>query len=725
MADNYEVLETKVIVRDKVTSFPLENDIYANDEHGAGNSQIRDPKNYNEAALKKEYTTLSSKYKTYLETLTPEEIDHLRDITGAGDKAVLHKFLAKHEMAFRTKNPLGVVDFKYEGKTYTIKTHKEPYHTNARSMIYDSNGKAVGQRQFYEFLQETGGYGMNELYTKQGKPVNWSTSKYVSNVLDTGGGYSTTGTGFFYKQKVIHNGKEYTGFGISSKLDQRFKNYQKDRLEHGYESTINQAWMGDAKKIKAAEAEIKKRTLKMKKANLPGFKTESMPWEENQIVDEVMKEYGFTKINPKDYGAMSLPKSVVINHNLPPLVKPKGMIEEAITKTNSMTNTDSMSGDKVIYLNDVMAHERNEIASELSDKYWMDEIDKSKIVKTKLKVKDLIPSQPNVYPDVVLEKIRKGGQGKVTVIKHGNKYYVIDGHNTLTSRIMLGNTDTMVDIITLDNDYEDLVKRSKSGIVKPKGLSADRTLQDNIKYVVQNTKEPKTTAEIAKELKQYYPDKSLEGLRRQVTIRLSEDKADWATIERIKGVKHVSDNPKYREDVRLGKIIEQSGGYNVSKTGYFYKQQIKTDTGNVVGYGISNVPKSRLSQHRRNLSQAGMEHSVTKMWKGKGSDIAAAERKIKQYLSTNSQMRIDVEGFKTESANWSKYEKYVDRVLNEYDLEKVNPYDYGAKYEYGSSSKLSYDLRRKIDRARRLKMVRRGRRMKDLGLGLYDPDVYK
>jgi len=116
---------------------------------------------------------------------------------------------------------------------------------------------------------------------------------------------------------------------------------------------------------------------------------------------------------------------------------------------------------------------------------------------------------------------------------------------------------------------------------------------------------------------------------------------------------------------------------------------------NKTGFGITSVwdknGKGRKYNYTSGKNGIPLKVSGESVWYGARKDIAAAERELRNFVASKGLDTYNHKSFKTESFD-RKYRQMVDRIAKKYNLTSAKP---------------------------------RGRRMKDLGLGLYDSDVYK
>jgi len=94
-------------------------------------------------------------------------------------------------------------------------------------------------------------------------------------------------------------------------------------------------------------------------------------------------------------------------------------------------------------------------------------------------------------------------------------------------------------------------------------------------------------------------------------------------------------------------------GYNPSKDGYLYVLKAVSLGGRgFTGFGISNVPKRRMAEHRKNLSRDGFSIDDYSIFKTDGDEAPEIERRIKQNFKLYSQ---DISGFVTEATSPEHY----------------------------------------------------------------------
>lgn len=101
-----------------------------------------------------------------------------------------------------------------------------------------------------------------------------------------------------------------------------------------------------------------------------------------------------------------------------------------------------------------------------------------------------------------------------------------------------------------------------------------------------------------------------------------------------------------------------TSGFNKGKDGSVYIL-VAEGRHSFVGYGISNVPDRRLSEHARNLKRAGFTIGATQIFDMTGQQAWDLEQAIKANFQCNPQ---DVEGFRTEATYYENYQAVCDFV---------------------------------------------------------------
>lgn len=108
-------------------------------------------------------------------------------------------------------------------------------------------------------------------------------------------------------------------------------------------------------------------------------------------------------------------------------------------------------------------------------------------------------------------------------------------------------------------------------------------------------------------------------------------------------------------------------GYDPSKIGYLYVLLAEGMTGEFTGYGITGNPLKRVSQHRKNLSDAGFRMADCRVFTGDGKEVLDTENLIKDNFICVPQ---GVKGFRTESTRYELFERLCEFVTNK--LKEVN-----------------------------------------------------
>jgi hypothetical protein len=110
------------------------------------------------------------------------------------------------------------------------------------------------------------------------------------------------------------------------------------------------------------------------------------------------------------------------------------------------------------------------------------------------------------------------------------------------------------------------------------------------------------------------------------------------------------------------------GGYDTSKQGYFYTLDIQTQTGTILGYGVTNKISKRLSTHKLNLSRIRASITDTRIFEGSGTKVLFVENSIKALHKSGL---IDCEGFRRESISIDRKEEVLElcKTLKEITLD--------------------------------------------------------
>ena len=177
---------------------------------------------------------------------------------------------------------------------------------------------------------------------------------------------------------------------------------------------------------------------------------------------------------------------------------------------------------------------------------------------------------------------------------------------------------------------------------------------------------------------------SLDILAKQLGQETSYTKGAWEG----KPISKTTLSTKLNIILRKNGVLSYGkGGYDPTKDGYFYKQRVKYNGQEFVGFGISNVPGSRIKQYQKEREEYDYDAYFTKMWKGRGKDIASFEKELKHLIKQQNKITVDLPGFKTESMKWM-HESLIEEYASKYNLELANPDDYGAVYGEGDRSNL-------------------------------------
>lgn len=97
-------------------------------------------------------------------------------------------------------------------------------------------------------------------------------------------------------------------------------------------------------------------------------------------------------------------------------------------------------------------------------------------------------------------------------------------------------------------------------------------------------------------------------------------------------------------------------GYDKTKQGSLYLLEIQTDSGTILGYGITNNINNRLTTHLKNLKELGYKILSTRVFEGSGTKVLAVENSIKTLHKTGL---IDCEGFRRESISIDRKEEVL------------------------------------------------------------------
>jgi hypothetical protein len=98
------------------------------------------------------------------------------------------------------------------------------------------------------------------------------------------------------------------------------------------------------------------------------------------------------------------------------------------------------------------------------------------------------------------------------------------------------------------------------------------------------------------------------------------------------------------------------GGYDKSKDGYFYVIRAVSDESEFTGYGITNKPTTRLSQHKNNLAKKGFVIAEIELFDMSGQKAPELENAVKQQFPLNKQ---DIAGFRKEATYHYLYNDVV------------------------------------------------------------------
>lgn len=118
-------------------------------------------------------------------------------------------------------------------------------------------------------------------------------------------------------------------------------------------------------------------------------------------------------------------------------------------------------------------------------------------------------------------------------------------------------------------------------------------------------------------------------------------------------------------DMRRGKH-----GFDPSKVGYLYVVRLDGILSSFVGFGITNYPKTRISDHTHTCNESGFSLTLLKILKfDVGKDAYNLELKLKQTLPIVSS---GVEGFKTEAVMLSDIKMLYDLLPQPPKLPRKN-----------------------------------------------------
>ena len=90
-----------------------------------------------------------------------------------------------------------------------------------------------------------------------------------------------------------------------------------------------------------------------------------------------------------------------------------------------------------------------------------------------------------------------------------------------------------------------------------------------------------------------------------------------------------------RSNLVAGKVpcnCSNGGGFDVSKSGYFYILLCKSNPKNFIKYGITNFPQRRLVDHKRTLKSTNGIIDYHVVFNGEGSEVLALESHIKRTI---------------------------------------------------------------------------------------------
>ena len=103
------------------------------------------------------------------------------------------------------------------------------------------------------------------------------------------------------------------------------------------------------------------------------------------------------------------------------------------------------------------------------------------------------------------------------------------------------------------------------------------------------------------------------------------------------------------------------GGFDRSKTGYFYVLKVQSSENSFTGYGITGNLENRLRTHEKSFSDNGYSIVDNYFFVGKGDTVLALEGSVKRAFPRNSQ---DIDGFKTEATLCENFKDVVDYSKN-------------------------------------------------------------
>lgn len=128
-----------------------------------------------------------------------------------------------------------------------------------------------------------------------------------------------------------------------------------------------------------------------------------------------------------------------------------------------------------------------------------------------------------------------------------------------------------------------------------------------------------------------------------------------------------------RSNLVAGKVpcdCNLGGGYDKSLTGYFYLLTFEINNEKHVGYGITNFPHRRFTDHKRELGKAGGSLQEIKWFTSDGVTVLAIETLIKQLYKPSG---VKVTGFVKESTSLDNLQSILDMVNQSSLLEYLPP----------------------------------------------------
>lgn len=105
-----------------------------------------------------------------------------------------------------------------------------------------------------------------------------------------------------------------------------------------------------------------------------------------------------------------------------------------------------------------------------------------------------------------------------------------------------------------------------------------------------------------------------------------------------------------------------NGGFNPNKEGYFYIIELEKGGIKSIGYGISNIVKKRINQHKRTFKETNTKYTVLAIYHFEyGFNTLKMETMVKKH---NTNVNFGIEGFRSECLEYESKD-YLINLLNE------------------------------------------------------------